>query len=216
MKLFGALLVTLMASSACVGSSQVLTGSSSGDFVMLGSLCFPPGADDQVTITTTTKTANQMILFFDDQSSSFGDINAGSSTKSCHERETLARKICKGDNCQLGYQVPTGMNTHYTIDISETFARRWYFVLSNCQKDGDSYKPKAADLPSFKISSDAAIDCAKLDTEESVAGYVVAIVFLSVIVLGLGYVAFYMYKRNDVPAPMSTDKVGYNTLWDSW
>ena len=77
MKLFGALLVTLMASSACVGSSQVLTGSSSGDFVMLGSLCFPPGADDQVTITTTTTTPNQMILFFDDQSSSFGDINAG-------------------------------------------------------------------------------------------------------------------------------------------
>ena len=212
MKLQNALLTTLLALVACVQCSQAIQGTTVGDFVMLGSLCFPPGVDDQVTITTSTSVADQTILFYDDQYSSFGEINTGSKAMGCFARENLARKICRGDQCQPGYDVPTGLNVHYTIDISESYARRWYFVLSNCQKDGSSYKPLAAQMSSFKISSNAAIDCATLDADQSTAGYVVAIVFLSIITLGLGYVSYYFYKRSEVPAPMSTDKVGYNTL----
>eukprot|EP00943_MAST-04B_sp_MAST-4B-sp1_P001158 g1158.t1 len=192
-------------------SQPVISGSTVGDFVLLGSLCFPPGADDQVKIITTTQNenGNQKILFFDDQTSSFDKINELSPTATCDLREDLARPICAGDEqCVTGYQVPKGTDSPYTIDISETFARRWYFVLSNC----NNKVPAAVTMNSFRITSPAAISCSQLQQEDSTAGYIVAIVFLSLIIIVLTGVSYYMYKRGDVPVPLSNDKVGYNTL----
>ena len=36
-------------------TQPVIAGNTIGDFVLLGSLCFPPGTDDQVTITNHDK-----------------------------------------------------------------------------------------------------------------------------------------------------------------
>ena len=36
--------------------------------------------------------------------------------------------------------------------------------------------------------------------------------FLSLIIIVLTGVSYYMYKRSDVPAPLSNDRVGYNTF----
>ena len=79
-------------------TQPVIAGKTVGDFVLLGSLCFPPGADDQVSIKTTTEDPNgaQKILFFDDQTSSFDKINELSPDATCDEREALARPICAG------------------------------------------------------------------------------------------------------------------------
>ena len=197
-------------------TQPVIDGSTTGDFVLLGSLCFPPGTDDQVSITTSTSNpnGNQKILFFDDQTSSFDKINeipaaSGSSSPTCDLREDLARPICAGDQaCVQGYKVPKGENVKYTIDISETFARRWYFVLSNC----NNKVAGQAVMETFRITSPASISCSQLVQEDSTAGYVVAIVFLSLIIIVLVGVSYYMYKRGDMPTPMSNDKVGYNTL----
>ena len=192
-------------------TQPVIAGKTVGDFVLLGSLCFPPGADDQVSIKTTTEDPNgpQKILFFDDQTSSFDKINELSPDATCDEREALARPICAGDEqCVTGYQVPKGTDKTYTIDISETFARRWYFVLSNC----NDKKAAPVDMASFRITSPASISCGQLQEEDSTAGYIVAIVFLSLIIIVLIGVSYYMYKRSDVPAPLSNDRVGYNTL----
>ena len=174
-------------------------------FIMLSTWCI-----DQVSIKTTTEDTNgpQKILFFDDQTSSFDKINELSPDATCDEIEALARPICAGDQHVTGYQVPKGTDKTYTIDISETFARRWYFVLSNC----NDKKIAPVDMASFRITSPASISCGQLQEEDSTAGYIVAIVFLSLIIIVLTGVSYYMYKRSDVPAPLSNDRVGYNTL----
>eukprot|EP00505_MAST-04D_sp_SCG-Rhode-Island_P000522 Stramenopile-MAST_4_protein_522 len=196
------------------GSSPTLEGNTVGDFVMLGSLCFPPGATDQVKIQTNSPIDGQNLLFFDDQTSSFDQINTLGAGASCYDREQLARPICSGSSCTPGYKIPKGTPSPYLIDISETFARRWYFIASNCQKQigAKTYSAKQVQLTSFEISSNAAINCDSVGQPGDNSGFIVAIVFLVMIVFVLSGTTYYMWKRNAVPLPLSQDKVGYNTL----
>lgn len=211
-----------------------LCGTASGDFELLGSLCFPGGTNGeneiaQISFTLEFKDVgtsptsvlpqadldNYKILFYDDQASSFASINRitdDGDAQTCSERESFSREICAGSSCTYGLSISdstttSGTTTTYSksISISEAYAREWYFVLSAC----DITSP--IKLHSYNVSSSVATDCLDLYSNND-TGYIAAIAILTLVLVGLVATAYIFYKRTKIPELLSMDDTGYNEL----
>ena len=91
-----------------------------GGFAVIGALCFPAKASDTVSITATASpaaSANQLLLFYDDQSGSFDAF--GESPGDCTSLVNLARPVCKsgGSDCDPGWKLRPGVDETFTITI---------------------------------------------------------------------------------------------------
>lgn len=214
---------------------QQICGQATGNFQLLGSLCFDAGSDNVAKKSTVTfeltfsnvgtilpiDDLNQYyVLFFDDQSDSFSAINRitdDGDFQTCTEREEHSKPICSSNNassCTYGWHVVGAKNktdagdlTTYTksITVSENYAREWYFVLSAC---GIS---NAIKLHSYTMFSDNAVECSQIYTSSD-AGYIAAVVILTLAMAVLGVVSFIFWKRTKIPELLSMDDTGYNEL----
>ena len=205
-------------------SYQQICGEAVGDFQLLGSLCFAGGTDgvaekasitfsltfaDVGTVLSASYLNHYEVLFYDDQYDSFAAVNRitdDGNYQNCTEREACSKGICNGDNdCTYGWKVVTtkdktvdGSLTTYrkTITIEERYAREWYFVLNAC---GIS---TAIKLHSYNMTSDSAVNCDEI-YEKSDAGYIAAIVVLSLAMVVLAVISFIFYKRTKIPELLS-------------
>ena len=199
--------------SSSLESYEQLCGEATGNFQLLGSLCFPGGTGDDgrsvVTFTLTFSSVGSVlplsdlnqynVEFFDDQDASFPSVNRindDGSFQNCSHREDFRKGV---------YHVVSAKNktvngdlTTYThsVTVSEVYAREWYFVLSAC---GISSPVK---LHSYSISSDAAVECAEIYAQND-AGYIAAIVILALVCVVLAVVSFIFYKRTKIPELLS-------------
>ena len=205
---------------------QQVCGEATGNFQLLGSLCFPGGdngekqqssvtfalsfADVDSTILPLATLNQYYVLFYDDQSDSFPAVNRITSDgnfQNCSERESLSKGICSssGTDCVYGWHVVSTLNkttsgsvtTYYkTITISEAWAREWFFVLSACDIS------TSIQLHSYSISSDAAVDCSDIYSYSD-GGYIAAVVILVIVLVVLAATSFIFYKRTKIPELLS-------------
>lgn len=205
--------------------SQQICGEATGNFQLLGSLCFSGGTGDDgkssVTFALTFSNVDTVVLplselnkyyvlFYDDQDSSFSSINHALDTgdfQNCTTRASHSKGICSnsGSTCTYGWHVVSALNktvsgelTTYskTITIAEVYAREWYFVLSACDSSS------AVKLHSYSISSNSAVECEEIYAQND-AGYIAAIVILALVCVVLGVVSFIFYKRTKIPELLS-------------
>jgi hypothetical protein len=190
------------------------TGESKGSWVLLGSMCFGANTEDEITIKATGNAAgsNQRILFYDDESGSFARAVAATS---CAEKVSESKKLsftgANGKTTEFdGLNLITGEEKVQKIKISEQFKHQWYFVASNC---GDTVESEQPVNVQYSISSSKNVDCSILFAKESVAGFVVASVFMIIMVIALAGTSYCFYVKSKPPSmPSVKDNTGYNEL----
>ncbi len=196
-------------------ASQQICGTATGNFQLMGSLCFGASTQSSVTISIAFKNVgttlplsdlNQYyVYFYDDQLDSFALVNRISDSgdgKNCSENGAFSKSICTTTSCNPGWQVVTGSKstdsstsiTTYskTVSITESYAREWYFVLAACSLS------TPVQLQSYSISSDTAVDCQGLYSFDD-GGYVAAVVLLTLACAGLVVTAYTFWKRTKIP-----------------
>ena len=153
-----------------------------GDWVLLGSLCYPESSGEDV-ITVETKglvpDQEQKVLMYDDESISFAKALGSAS---CSDREKLAKKLMSDGRNFIS--VVYNENRKAKITLDETKKRRWFFVAANCGGDV---------AVEYKLTSSKAIACQNLFAAEG-GGLTVAIIFLGLIIVGLASMT-YLFRR---------------------
>lgn len=211
---------------------QQICGEATGNFQLLGSFCFPGGESGEleknsVTVSLTFSDVDSPILpledlnqyfiyFYDDQEDSFAAINRiteDGDYQNCTERQAFAKKICTNNvTCIPGLtiigknKVVSGSLTTYSkpITLGERYSREWYFVLASCLNS-------PIKIHNYTMTSDDAIDCSTI-YQQSDAGYIAAVVILTLAMVALGVVSYIFYKRTKIPELLSMDDTGYNEL----
>ena len=197
--------------SASYDSYQQVCGEATGNFQLLGSLCFAGGngaagksnVTFQLTFSEATlslvELSDYTVLFFDDQDDSFAALNrmmANGQFQNCSTRKSYSKGTWHVT--VFPSKVTAGDLTTYTktITITEHYSREWYFVLSAC----DNTQP--VKLHSYTISSNTAVDCSTIYTSND-SGYIAAVVILVLVCVVLAVVSFIFYKRTKIPELLS-------------
>jgi hypothetical protein len=168
-----------------------------GGFAVLGSLCFPAQASDQVVITATaspTASQNQLLLFYDDQSGSFDAF--GQAAGDCTSLVNLARPVCKssGADCDPGWVLRPGIDETFTITINEEVERQWYFVIANCDAKTGIESPVVVNK--VNIKSTVGVACSTLSPQGMPdAGSAIAITFLLLLLIFFASTTVMFYKK---------------------
>lgn len=200
---------------------QIMKGKDvNGNFELLGALCFPPGTRDDVVFSIIPGDDTQPnLLFYDDEASGFirtsQPQSPDNSAPSCKDRERFSKTLGRstGVNPTYGLTVDSGKGQEWkrTVPISEKYYRKWYFVLSNCNLDKDG-NDIPINIEKFLITSTKAVSCDELYQDPPLTGYIVTIVFLSVIVVALSVTVGIFYSATRRPKLDEGDLTGYNEL----
>lgn len=220
---------TLATSSECPdtnlnGEGYELCGVAEGNFVYLGSFCFPAGSDDTLSISfyiEGTVSSSLKALFYTDKEKSFPSVclesDAGQAL-SCHERTQLSSNICfTGDSCTYGMIIknftandqstaPVGTVKYTTtIRISEKVDRQWYFVLSDCNTN-------FVEVQEYSIHSSSAESCENVFIlNYNHGGYIAAMIILIILCVGTYLTAKKYYVRTKLDVAMLEDD-GYSAI----
>ena len=189
-------------------------GESKGSWVLLGSMCFDAKTEDELTIVATglAEGSNQRILFYDDESGSFANAVGA---KSCAEKVKHAKQLSyvdkDGKTVTLdGVDLVKDQKKTQKIKISEQYKHQWYFVASNCGDTVETEKPVNVE---YSITSNLNVDCSILFAKASVAGYIVACIFMVIMVFLLAGLSYCFYVKSKPPSlPSMKDNTGYNEL----
>lgn len=190
------------------------SGESKGSWVLLGSMCFDANTEDELTIKATANAegSNQRILFYDDESGSFAKAVAA---KSCAEKVKESKKLSfvssDGQTVEMdGLTLVKGEKKTQKIKITEKRKHQWYFVASNCGDTVESENPVDVD---YTITSNLNVECSVLFAKPSNAGFIVACVFMVLMVVILAITSWCFYVKSKPPSmPTVKDNTGYNEL----
>jgi hypothetical protein len=195
------LLLLALGHAAATSEYQLTASHINGGFAVIGSLCFPALASDTVTIHATadpiSKTDNQLLLFYDDQSGSF-DAFGTKTVTDCSTLVNLARPVCKSpnnQNCDPGWALPRGQKETFTITINEEVPRQWYFVIANCDPKTGVASPVT--ISSVDISSNKGVACSTLSPQgQPDAGSAIVITLLVMLVILFSATTMMYYRKS--------------------
>merc|ERR1711964_858954 len=124
---------------------------------------------------------------------SINKIYEGNS-ETCSDQARTAELLCEvGSDCtsaSTAYAISAGSGTAQ-FQFTSSSNVEVFFIVEHC----DVSASQDIDLNPYSISSSSAIECSVLRDGESQASYVVAVIFLVLMLIGLATATFVFYRR---------------------
>jgi hypothetical protein len=203
----------ILFSALAAVAAAAATGPIVGSFSVVGTICYPPDqkGEDAVTITTTSPaSANQRVVMFDDEPSSFDQAIAAAGD--CTKQLSFAKQLKNSAGVyNPGWSIGKGGTFSETIKITQGYKRQWWIVIINCDQKKSTGLPVTVTSVDIKDSA-MAVPCSTMG-QYDVSGYKWAVALMTIaIIVAVVFAVLYWKKSQLGPSGVTNTNTNHDAL----